>query len=55
MKYFLIILLGHADNVHVADDVELPTQLLPPPAGAGLLHDLERDFVPLAQVTEHAP
>lgn len=41
--------------MHVADDEELPAQLFPPPAGAGLLHNLVRIFVPLAHVTEHAP
>lgn len=41
--------------MHVVDDVELPAQLLPPPTGAGLLHDLERCLLPLPQVTEHAP
>jgi hypothetical protein len=48
-------LLGQGDRVHVADDVELPGQLLPPPDGGGLLQDLERDFDPLAHVTEQAP
>lgn len=36
-------------------DVELPTQSLPPPVGAGLLQDLERVLNPLPHVTEHAP
>lgn len=35
-------------------DVELPTQALPPPVGAGLLQDLERVLKPLPHVTEHA-
>ena len=32
-----------------------PLQDAPPWAGAGLLHDLVLDFVPLAQVTEQDP
>ena len=32
-----------------------PLQEAPPWAGAGLLHDLDLDFVPLAQVTEQDP
>ena len=46
---------GQALSVQLVVVVVDPLQEAPPLAGAGLLHDLVLDFVPLAQVTEQDP
>ena len=44
---------GHPPLLQLSDSVELPEQSLPPPKGAGLLHERVLDLVPSPQVVEH--
>ena len=46
---------GHTPLLQLADREELPEQSLPPPDGAGLLHERDLDLVPSPQLTEHKP
>ena len=53
--YQILSLPGHAPLLQLADSEVLPEQSLPPPNGAGLLHERLLDLVPSPQVTEQEP
>jgi len=46
---------GHAVIPHSLVSILSPTQSLPPLAGAGLVHVLDRDWLPPPHVTEQDP
>ena len=48
-------LLGHGTILQLVVAVPDPAHAAPPCAGAGLLHERDRDFVPGPQVSEQEP
>ena len=47
--------LGQGRRLQLDDSDVEPVQLAPPWAGAGLVHERERDHVPSSQVVLHVP
>ena len=50
---FILIVLGQLFVLHVCSSRPLPPHVLPPYAGAGLVHGFVRDLLPPPQLTEH--
>ena len=51
----MMMLPGQLCVLQDCEEVEDPAQEFPPLAGAGLLQDLDRDWVPLAHDLVHPP